>query len=296
MIIVVVGATGQLGSEFCRILHKGYCELGDLPISLKNINVVELSSKQLDISCLNSVVELITKLKPDCVINCAAFTNVDECESSFELAFKVNAIGARNLAIACDAVNSKLVHISTDYVFDGCSTKPYVETDLCNPKNVYGKTKLLAEEYVRSFCNKWFIIRTSWLFGLTGKNFVKIIAKLAYQNGEVTVVADQFGTPTNVVDLVFSICELLTTNEFGIYHGSCKGSCSWHEFAREIVKNFKIKADVNSCTTNDFKRPATRPKFSVMDNLMFSLTIGDKFRPWKQALESYCNQIELADL
>lgn len=291
--ILITGAHGQLGSEFCKVLKSGGCELGSLSSKLQGCEVYGFGSTELNICNFSEVLKVVEQIKPFCVINCAAFTKVDLCETEQIDAFKVNALGARNLAMACEVVGAKLVHISTDYVFDGNSQEPYDESSLINPQNIYGKSKALGEFYVRSFCNKWFIVRTSWLYGLVGKNFVKTILKLAKSQGELKVVNDQFGSPTNACDLVFSVCSLIGTNEFGIYHGSGEGSCSWHEFAKAIVNCFKLEAVVKPCSTDDFKLPAKRPKFSVMRNLMFELTVGNHFRPWKQALESYCSQINL---
>lgn len=294
--IVVTGAAGQLGSEFCKILKSGTCELGNLKPQLQNCEVIELSSGDLDITRLNDVLNLLEKIKPACVVNCAAFTNVDECETKVEHAFKVNAIGARNLAIACEKISAQLVHISTDYVFDGTASTPYIEQSAINPQSVYGKSKAMGEFYVQTLCRQWFIIRTSWLYGVVGKNFVKTIAVAAKKQGELKVVADQFGSPTNVCDLAFAACGLIGTNEFGIFHGSGAGHCSWFEFASEIVSCFKIEAKVKPCMSSEFVRPAKRPKFSIMENLMFKLTIGDVFRPWKAALFEFCAKINLNDL
>lgn len=294
--IVITGASGQLGSEFCRVLSCGKSGLGQLSKRLEGCDVLALNSSDCDVCDQNRVFEIIERIRPFCVVNCAAFTDVDACETKVEAAFKVNAVGARNLAMACERVGSKLVQISTDYVFDGMAQRPYVEGDVLNPQTVYGKSKALGEEYVKAFCSRWFVVRTAWLYGKNGKNFVKTIARLAQKNGRIKVVADQFGSPTNVEDLVFAVCGLMLTEQYGIFHGSGNGSCSWHEFASEIISLFKIGAVVESCCSADFERPAKRPKFSVMENLMFKLTIGDSFRHWKQALEVYCRSVDLNDL
>ncbi len=291
--IVVVGAGGQLGSEFCRVLSCGKSSLGRVPKWLEGCDVLALNLSDLDICDQDRVFEVVDQTRPFCVVNCAAFTDVDACETKIETAFEVNAVGARNLAMACERVGSKLVQISTDYVFDGMAQRPYVEGDVLNPQTIYGKSKALGEKYVQSFCSRWFVVRTAWLYGRNGKNFVKTIARLAKKNGRIKVVADQFGSPTNVEDLVFAVCGLMSTEQYGIFHGSGNGSCSWHEFASEIVHFFKIDAVVESCCSADFERPAKRPKFSVMENLMFKLTIGDSFRHWKQALEVYCEAYDL---
>ncbi|MDR0821431.1 MAG: NAD(P)-dependent oxidoreductase, partial [Oscillospiraceae bacterium] len=169
----------------------------------------------------------------------------------------------------------------------GDSTTPYTECDIPTPCSVYGKTKLLGEEYVKTFCKRRFIIRTAWLYSHKGKNFVKTIARLATTNGEVKVVNDQVGSPTNVADLAHHIFKLIGTEEYGTYHGSGNGECSWYDFACKIVEYAGISAAVTPCTTAEFPTPTKRPAYSVLDNLMFRSTVGDEFRHWDEALKAF---------
>ena len=288
--ILVVGAKGQLGLEFLELIKQKNSEIGKTPEFYEDLEVKGFSALELDITKKEDVFSLIKKEKPYAVVNCAAFTNVDLCETKKEIAFKVNSIGPRNLAIACENEKAKLIHISTDYVFDGKSDEKKLEWDAINPQSVYGKSKALAEQYVKNFCSRWFILRTSWLYGKYGTNFVKTIVKAGKEKGVLNVVKDQFGSPTNALDLAFAILKLIPTKEYGIFHCSGNGECSWFEFACQIVKSFKIKATVNHCLTKDFKRAAKRPKFSVLENFMLKLTVGDCFRDWKNALNSFAKE------
>ena len=288
--ILVVGAKGQLGLEFLNMLKENNEEIGPIPKFYEDAVVKGLSFLDLDITKKEDVFSLIKKEKPYAVVNCAAFTNVDLCETEKEMAFKVNALGPRNLAMACEKEKAKLIHISTDYVFDGQVCEKKIESDAINPQSVYGKSKALGEQYVKNFCRSWFILRTSWLYGQFGNNFVKTIVKAAKEKGVLNVVKDQIGTPTYALDLSYLILRLIPTQEYGLFHCSGNGQCSWFEFAEKIVENFKINAKVNSCFTQDFKRAAKRPKFSVLENFMLKLTIGDFFRDWKQALKSFAKK------
>ena len=291
--IIVTGAGGQLGTEIINIMTSGKSELGQLSPFYKNCNVIGTDIDDLDISDLDKTIEFIEHNKPYAVVNCAAMTNVDGCETNIDGAFKANAIGPRNLAIACEKTGSKILQVSTDYVFDGLGSSPYIEADMVNPNSVYGASKNLGEKYVREFCNRWFITRTAWLYGYKGNNFVKTIAKLAKEKGFLKVVNDQVGNPTNAADLAWHICKLIITDEYGIYHCTGRGECSWYDFACEIVKCFNLNATVEPCSTEEFPRPANRPKYSSLDNLMLKLTIGDEFRHWKDAIKEYSKNVEI---
>ena len=229
----------------------------------------------------------MTARRFDAVINCAAYTNVNGCETDRDTAFGANSLGPRNLAIAADMIGAKLIHISTDYVFSGDSAVPYVEWDKCDPQSVYGKSKLLGEQYVQSLCRKYFIVRTAWLYGKTGNNFVKTMLRINREKGECRVVDDQFGNPTNAADLAHHILKLLDTEQYGIYHGTGNGICSWYEFACQIVELAGISSEVRPCSTEEYPTPAKRPAFSALDNMMFRNTVGDEFRDWGKALESF---------
>lgn len=288
--ILVVGKNGQLGSALIKLAKEKTCELGDIPKYLENFEIKGFGSKELDITKKEEVIEIIKKENPKAIVNCAAYTDVDGCEDNIDTAFLVNALGPRNLAIAAEEVKAKLIHISTDYVFDGEEEKKRVEFDLINPKSIYGKSKALGEEYVKNFCSRFFILRTSWLYGENGNNFVKTIVRVAKEKGELKVVDDQIGSPTNVLDLSFVILKLLETEEYGIYHCSGNKQCSWYEFAVSIVKHFGVDAKVFPCSTDEFKRKAKRPKFSTLENLMLKITVGDYFRDWEDALISFAKK------
>ena len=291
MKILVTGANGQLGKEILVCFERGKTELG-IPDVLKEENtVIGVDIDELDISNLEAVRAYFKKEAFDAVINCAAFTNVNKCETEELLAFRANAIGPRNLAIAAEEIGAKLVHVSTDYVFEGNGTRPYVEWDICKPQSVYGKTKYLGEEYVKDFSTKYFIVRTAWLYGYYGANFVKTMRKIATEKGACKVVSDQRGNPTNAADLAHHILKLLTTNEYGIYHGTGKGECSWYEFTKKIIEFSKISATVSPCTTEEYPTPAKRPAYSSLDNMMFRATVGDEFREWTDALLCFINNL-----
>ncbi|MEG2770552.1 MAG: dTDP-4-dehydrorhamnose reductase, partial [Oscillospiraceae bacterium] len=272
MKIWITGVNGQLGSELLKILKDGVSEMGDLPKELLAPEVICTDVlcpefKSIDITDKKAVVDFVKKERFDVVINCSAFTNVNGCETQSESAFRVNSLGPRNLARACDKVGARLVQVSTDYVFSGEGETPFCEYDLPNPQSVYGKTKLLGEKYVEEFCKKHFIVRTSWLYGYKGKNFVKTIVKNAKEKGELKVVDDQLGNPTNAADLAYHILKLAVTSEYGIYHCTGTGICSWYEFAAEIVRLSGIDAIVAPCTTESFVKEfpasANRPAYSA---------------------------------
>ncbi|MDU3338232.1 dTDP-4-dehydrorhamnose reductase [Paraclostridium bifermentans] len=275
MKIIVAGGKGQLGLELSRQLSLD-----------SKYEVISTDRNELNILDFYQVNSFIEEIKPDVIINCAAHTAVDLCESDVENAYKINALGARNLAMCCEKVGAKFVQVSTDYVFDGRGTRPYREDDETCPNSIYGTSKLLGEQFTKEFCSKYFIIRTAWLYG-DGNNFVKTMLKLSETNKELNVVDDQIGSPTSTVDLAKAIINLINTEYYGTYHGTCQGQCSWYEFAKKIfeIKNIEIK--VNPVTSEQFKRPAPRPAYSVLDNLMLKLVELNTFRKWEDSLEEY---------
>jgi len=220
------------------------------------------------------------------VINAAAYTNVEKAEEDEDTAFRVNALGAQNLALACKKSQAKLVHISTDYVFDGTATIPYEEFDVPNPLSVYGKSKLWGEKLVEQVGGEYFILRTSWLYG-DGPNFVRTMLKLAEQTDHLKVVADQYGTPTYTQDLVWVIERLIQTEFYGLYNATNQGSCTWHEFACKIFALAGKSVQVEPVSTAEYPTKATRPQYSVMDNKMLRLRGLDVMRPWAEALQDY---------
>lgn len=287
MKIFITGGKGQLGSEINNMLMRKQSELGSINDIYRNCDIINVDIDDLDITNLKEVQKYLYIEKPDIVINSAAYTNVDGCEENCELAFKVNALGPRNLAIACEKINAKLIHISTDYVFPGNGTEPYKEYDTPRPISVYGKTKLLGEEYVKSFCSKYFIVRTAWLYGYNGKNFVKTILKSAKEKGYLEVVKDQRGNPTNAEDLAYHILKLALNEEYGIYHCTGTGECSWYDFASKIVEYSGINCEVKPIKSEKLTRAAKRPFYSSLDNMMLRCTVGDEMRQWEEALKAF---------
>ena len=292
MKILITGSKGQLGNELQDIINKGRAEIGEVSNCLKKAEVIALDVDELDITNLEQVKIKINELKPDVVINCAAATNVDGCESNEDFALKVNAIGPRNLAIASAEIGAKLVQVSTDYVFSGVGNKPLTEYDLTAPNSVYGKTKLLGEDYVREFSSKYFIVRTAWLYGYVGHNFVYTMRKLGKDKDMITVVNDQRGNPTHANDLAYHILKLIQTEEFGVYNCTGKGECSWYDFAKMIIELSGEKCEVKPCTSEEYKTPAKRPEYSSLDNMMLRNTVGDEMRDWQDAIKSFIIKLD----
>lgn len=287
MKILITGAKGQLGSQITNIIHNGCSELGKIDSRYSGAEIVGIDIEDLDISNLEDSKKYISEVNPDIIINSAAYTNVDGCEENNDVAFKANSLGPRNLAIICEEIDAKLIHISTDYVFDGNGIVPYREYDRPSPVSIYGKTKLLGEEYVKNICKKYFIFRTAWLYGHNGKNFVKTIMKASTEKDYLEVVNDQLGNPTNAEDLAHHILKIAMTEEYGIYHCTGKGECSWFDFASKIVELSGNSCTVKPITSDKINRAAKRPSFSSLDNMMLRCTVGDEMRSWQKALESF---------
>lgn len=273
--ILITGSNGQLG----RAINRKY--EADSRYELVNTDVGEL-----DITSVDDVIRMTDQVKPDIIINCAAHTNVNLCETDWDNAYRINAIGPRNLSIAAARLNARLMHVSTDYVFDGSAVSPYTEFDATNPCGAYGKTKLEGENFVKQFAKDYYIIRTAWLYG-DGNNFVKTMLRLAETNETVGVVRDQFGTPTSARVLADMIAALIETDNFGTFHGTCEGACSWADFAEEIFRLAGRKTKVNRITTEEYPTPAKRPAYSVLENYMLKLTMGYEAEDWKTALREY---------
>ena len=277
--LMVTGCNGQLGKALQQLT-------ADDPA----FEYVGSDVPELDITDSEALIKYVSDLKPDVIINCAAATNVDGCEKDEDLAFEINALGPRNLAIAASAVDAKLVHVSTDYVFPGDGNTPRVETDPTGPKSAYGRTKLAGEEFVKLFAKKWFIVRTAWLYG-EGKNFVRTMLKLSETRDSISVVDDQLGNPTSALELARGILKLVPTQLYGVYHGTCEGVCSWADFTEEIFRIKGISAKVVRISSAEYKKnypdSADRPSFSALDNRMFRLNLGYAFKDWKDALEEY---------
>lgn len=282
--ILLTGCNGQLG----RAIQKEY---GDTVEFLRTDFIDAEGITRLDISDIDRVMNFARAEKPDAIINCAAFTNVDGCETNEDAAFKANAIGPRNLAIASRETGAKLIHVSTDYVFEGNGTRPYVESDTPNPVSAYGRTKLAGEQFVRDFADCYFILRTAWLYG-DGKNFVKTMLGAAQSRDEVSVVCDQKGSPTSAVELAKMIHFLEPTENYGIFHATCEGDTNWAEFTEEIYRKAGLSTKVNHLTSEEYAAmnpaAANRPKYSILENRMLKLTT-DKFMmaDWHDALDYY---------
>lgn len=287
MRIFVTGEKGQLGSALIQLLCEKQCVLGKIDEIYDTSEIVCTNKSTLDITNLADIKNHFMKFKPHVVINTAAYTSVDHCESNMDLCFSVNSLGPRNLAIACEEIQAKLIHISTDYVFDGNTKRPYREFDIPNPINIYGKTKVLGEEYVKQFCSRYFILRTSWLYGVEGKNFVKTILKASKEKNKLKVVVDQIGTPTNVIDLAYHLLQLAVTDEYGIYHCTGNGACSWYEFAKAITEYAQINCVIQPISSQEYGIIAPRPPYSALDNMMLRCTIGDKMRHWQETLKNF---------
>ncbi|MGC8777271.1 MAG: dTDP-4-dehydrorhamnose reductase [Candidatus Caldatribacteriaceae bacterium] len=272
MKIVILGAQGQLGSEFREYLRE---------------EVYAFSHQEVDVRRAESVRAVCREIVPDVVLNCAAYTRVDQAEEEQEACFQVNVLGAKNVAWAAYQVKAKVVYVSTDYVFDGKRSTPYTEFDPPHPLSVYGWSKLWGE-YVTRDCNpNHLILRTSWLYGKTGHNFIKTIVRLARERGELRVVDDQRGVPTWTKDLVQQTVELLSEDRVGLYHCANLGETSWFHFARKILEELRLDARVIPICTEEYGARAERPRYSVLANYCLELEGLNRMRPWEEALREF---------
>lgn len=291
MKLLLTGSNGQLGNELRRLLESGQAEIGSIPDCYSGAEVVYTDAAELDITNGAVVAKFIDKGAFDLIINCAAMTNVDGCETAQDAAFRVNADAPGNLARAAEAVGAKLVQVSTDYVFPGIDSVPRIEEDPTAPVSAYGRSKLAGEEQVAAACSRCFIVRTAWLYGYVGKNFVKTMMHLGATRDEVTVVDDQFGNPTSANDLAYEILNLAVTENYGIYHCTNNGTCSWADFAQAIMEGAHLDCTVVYSTSEEYAvaNPASakRPAYSSLRNKHLEDTIGDEMRPWQQALTAY---------
>lgn len=271
MKILVTGANGMLGQDLCPILED------------EEYDVIETDVDNLDITDSIAVNTFVTNEEPDFIIHCAAYTNVDKAEEDFDTAILINETGTRNIAAAAKKNDIPILYISTDYVFDGTKKGKYTPSDATNPINKYGLSKLKGEESISEICDKYYIVRTSWLYGHHGKNFVETMIDLATKNTELNVVNDQVGCPTWTVALCEGIVDLIDSEaDYGIYHICGSGSCTWYEFAKKIFEILNIDVKIKPVTTQEFPRAAKRPKYSVMDN-------DDCCPNWEDSLKMYLN-------
>jgi len=279
MKIAIIGADGQLGSDLLKVIPKEFV----VPLTIKDIDITSESS------CLNT----LSKISADSVVNTAAYHRVDDCEENDVEAYKVNSHGAKNLALACRKTNSSLLHISTDYVFDGDKMAPYTESDIPNPKTAYGISKLAGEEFVRYLWPKHFVVRTSGLYGVAGclgkggGNFVENMIKKGKQGDDIKVVSDEIITPTYTLHLAKNIYELLKTEHYGLYHITNNGECSWWEYSVKIFELLDMKVEVKKTVASEFKAKAHRPKYSVLENSNLKKIGLDLMPDWKDSLKDY---------
>jgi len=278
--LLIIGSNGQLGTDFVKIAEQ------------QRHTVIPIDYPQIDIRDKSSAESIINGSAPDAVINCAAFTAVDDCETNSEAAFALNANACENLALAAKARKSLLVHISTDYVFDGAASSPYTEDCPANPQTVYGKSKLRGEELITDlYGGGSMIFRIAWLYGASGANFVKTIRRVALSNQQerkpLKVVNDQFGTPTWTVSVCRQILYVIDKGERGIFHATCEGACTWFDFAKEIVTAYGINAEVLPCTTEEFPRKAPRPRYSVLENARLKAQNAHIMPDWREAFHEF---------
>ncbi|OAB37735.1 NAD(P)-dependent oxidoreductase [Paenibacillus macquariensis subsp. defensor] len=280
---LVTGATGQLGTDVVTILRSN------------GHDVLACGRIKLDITDLAQCQQVIGQFQPDVVIHCAAYTAVDAAETDIDGAYKVNAVGTRNIAVAAESNGSKLIYISTDYVFEGTSNESYQEYDNTNPQSIYGKSKRAGEVLVQSLSSRYFIVRTSWVYGEHGNNFVKTMLRLGQEKPSLKVVHDQKGSPTYTVDLANFLLELMVTEKYGVYHASNSGACTWYEFTQAIFEEARklgisIIAEPEPCSTDEFPRPAHRPTNSVMEHLSIRTNGFQGLRPWREGLTDFLQQ------
>ena len=285
MRVAVTGANGQLGCDICEAFKaNGHDVLG-------------LSHADIEIEDFSKSMTILQELNPDIIVNTAAKHNVDGCEEEIDEAFAVNGMGARNLAVVSNKLESKFIHISTDYVFDGRKREPYVESDCPLPLNVYGNSKLCGENFVRTIANRYFVVRVSAIYGENpcrakgGMNFIQLMLHLARQGRSIRVVDDEIVSPTYTLDIATQIVELVKSEHYDVYHMTSQGSCSWYEFAEEIFRMAKVEARVAKADPDEFPTKAQRPKYSVLNNHNLKSIGLDMMPDWKDAVERYLTRV-----
>lgn len=294
--ILITGAGGQLGYALNKILRQKR-EQGEKyevyntsrtarTVSVQGADGGQYSISALDITSEEDVKKTVEKIRPDLLINCAAHTGVDLCETEQEAAYAMNALGPKYLAEAARAVDAVFVQVSTDYVFPGNKDGAYLEDDETGPQSVYGRTKLAGEEFVKNTGGKYFIVRTAWLYG-HGKNFVRTMLRLAEDHDRLTVVSDQKGTPTSADELARAILFLADKTEYGIYHATCEGEVTWYGFAKKIFEYAGRKVEVQPVTSEEYKTAAKRPENSVLENRKLNALSDFRMKDWEAALKDY---------
>ena len=287
MKILITGSNGMLGRALCHGLSDKHEVIGldivaiyDLPFTIHKFIECDITDRE------RAIAEIVS-IRPDIVIHTAAYTDVDGCEQNPEQAHRINARGTETIALACQKCGAFLYYISTDFVFDGEKKTPYTEEDLPNPISVYGSSKLEGERYVQSILNRSVIVRSSWLFGKGGRNFVDMLIKKAQGEKRIEIVNDQFGSPTYAKDLAEAIKILLSANRYGIYHITNSGSCSWYQFAQAVKEMAGLDVEIVPVSSEQYHSPARRPKMSILDNRRYEELAGSELRPWKEALKEY---------
>lgn len=281
MRVLVTGAKGQLGYDVINVLNKRSEEHEYIGVDIEDF----------DITDQKAVNEHILDFRPDVVVHCSGYTQVDKAEDESDLCNKVNAKGAYCIALACKKIDAKMIYISTDYVFSGLGEKFYETTDKPNPLSVYGRTKLAGEIAVKELLKKYYIVRTSWMFGLNGNNFVTRMLSLGKIRAQVDVVNDQIGSPTYTADLAPVLCDLFTTEKYGTYHITNEGICSWAEFAIEVFRSANYPAKVNFITTEQYPAKARRPKSSRLSKKSLDENGFRRLPTWQDAVNRYINQL-----
>jgi len=277
--ILVTGACGMLGTLVCHALRDKH--------HVVPTDVVE-GCEKLDITDTGAVFDVVNRVRPEMVIHCAAMTDVDGCEREPDKAFLINAVGTWNLACACASIDCAIAYVSTDYVFDGEKGEAYTEFDSPNPMSAYGASKLAGENAVREICPKHYIVRTSWLFAPHGKNFALTMLRASEKNKRLTVVADQFGSPTYAKDLAEFLAGLAGSPLHGVYHFTNAGICSWYEFAKKILETAgRTETEVVPIKTEEWPTPTQRPKYSVLKHYRMELLGRDSARPWEDAVVEF---------
>ena len=279
MKVFVTGVRGQLGYDVVRELEK------------RGMEAIGVDIQEMDVTDAESVDKVITEADPDAVIHCAAYTAVDAAEDNEEICRKVNADGPRNIARTCKKLGIKMIQISTDYVFDGQGVKPWEPEDHCGPKTVYGQTKYEGEQAVMETLDEYFIVRIAWVFGVNGKNFVRTMLRLAETHDTLTVVNDQFGSPTYTYDLARLLVDMVQTEKYGIYHATNEGFCSWYEFAKAIFEKAGKNVTVKPVTTAEYGAKAFRPANSRMSKEKLTQMGFERLPAWEDALERYLKEI-----
>lgn len=278
MKILVTGVKGQLGYDVVKALEsRGYQPVG-------------VDREEMDLMNNNMIQNFIMNLKPEAIIHCAAYTAVDQAEEEVEICYQINAEAVKVIAECAKTLDIPMIYISTDYVFDGTKASEYVETDIPNPINVYGASKLKGEQYVQQLLEKFYIVRISWVFGINGNNFIKTMQRLGNEQDQLNIIHDQVGSPTYTAHLAPLLVDMIETDQYGIYHATNEGYCSWYEFAAEIFKQSQLDVTLHPITTDQYKTKAKRPLNSKMSKQKLSDYGFHRLPTWQEALKNYLNQ------